>query len=171
MPRWWALNFRCCSKYHAMTRRLNLSLALVALALMLLANSPYCVLAQTSAAPKAKGRLYVFRMVRSYGAHLDDYVTINGASIQKIKPGNGIYCDLPPGDYTVGLAQRKAQPIKVSVLPGQRQYVCVMLHHRGATPRSGALAADQSFDIRLLDPAYGAERAAQYHLVPASCQP
>ncbi len=111
-------------------------------------------------------------MVRSYGAQIDDSVTVNGTSIQKITPGNGIYCDLAPGEYVLGLAQRKAQPIKVSVTAGQRQYVCVMLHHRGgATPRSGALASDQSFDLRLLDPAYGAQRVGQYHLTAANCQP
>ena len=121
--------------------------------------------------PADKGRIYIFRMVRPFGAHIDDYVTINGLSVKRITPGNGVYCDVKPGDYVVGLAQRKAPPLKVSVAAGHDQYVCVMLHHRGATPRSGALGSDQAFDIRLLDPAYGAQRAAQYQFSPANCQP
>ena len=153
-----------------MTRRQFYIVALVVMATILpRANQ---VLAEGTSASASKGRLYIFRMVRSYGAHIDDSVTINGASIQKITAGNGIYCDVPPGDYVVGLAQRQAKPIKVSVMAGQRQYVCVMLHHRGgATPRSGVPASDQSFDLRLLDPSYGAQRAGQYHLTPANCQP
>lgn len=143
--------------------------------LVLLLIAPQCVriaFADATATPAAKGRIYIFRAVRSYGAHIDDLVTVNGTSIQKITPGNGIYCDVSPGEYVIGLAKRKAQPIKVPVAAGQPQYVCVMLHHRGGTtPRSGAPASDQSFDIRLLDPRYGAERAAQYHLSPANCQP
>src|SRR5260221_2952024 len=103
-----------------MTRRLAYCVDPVVLAVALLSAMPCCthkVFAEATAAP-AKGRIYIFRMVRSYGAHIDDSVTINGASIQKITPGNGIYCDVTPGDYIVGLAQRKAQPIKASVCAG-----------------------------------------------------
>jgi hypothetical protein len=124
------------------------------------------------AVSSAKGRIYIFRIVRSFGAHLDDTVVINGAAIHRLGAGNGIYCDVPPGDYTVGLSQHKARPLKVSVAAGQQQYICVMLHARSSvTPRSGALSSDQSFDIRLLNPDYGTQRIREYHLTKADCQP
>src|SRR5690348_12171094 len=40
------------------------------------------------------GRLYIFRGVRSFGAHIDDYVTINGLPVHRIAPGSGFYCDI-----------------------------------------------------------------------------
>jgi hypothetical protein len=117
------------------------------------------------------GRLYLFRMVRSFDAHIDDYVTINGVPIRRVSPGSGFYCDISPGDYVIGVWRHKNQPLNVSVAPGQRQYVCVMLHHVGdVAPRDGALTFDQAFDIRLLDPGYGAERVQQYRMTEANCQ-
>ena len=117
------------------------------------------------------GRLYVFRMVRSFGAHIDDYVTINGVPIRRVSPGSGFYCDISPGDYVIGVWRHKNRPLNVSIAPGQRQYVCVMLHHLGGVaPRGGALTFDQAFDSRLLDPGYGAERVRQYRMTEANCQ-
>lgn len=119
-----------------------------------------------------KGRLYIFRTIRSFGAHIDDYVTVNGKSVARVSPGNGFYCEVDPGDYVVSIARHKTQPLKVSVTAGNDQYVCVMLHQQdGTAPRKGAPPSDQSFDIRLLEPGYGAERIAQYHITHASCQP
>jgi hypothetical protein len=126
----------------------------------------------TSATSAPQGRIYIFRMVRSFGAHIDDYVTVNGTSVARVSPGNGIYCDVAPGDYLIGVARHKTQPLKVSVTAGQGQYVCVMLHQPGGgAPRKGASTSDQSFDIRLLQPGYGAKRVQEYHLTRATCQP
>jgi hypothetical protein len=72
----------------------------------------------------------------------------------------------------IGVSRHKNYPLKVSVAAGQGQYVCVMLRHLGGVaPRSGALTSDQSFDIRLLEPGYGAERLREYRLTEANCQP
>jgi hypothetical protein len=118
------------------------------------------------------GRLYVFREVRSLGAHIDDYVTVNGVPVHRVTPGTGFYCNVSPGNYVIGVARHKNYPLKVSVMAGQGQYVSVMLRHLGGVaPRSGVLTSDQSFDIRLLEPGYGAERFREYRLTEANCQP
>jgi hypothetical protein len=117
------------------------------------------------------GRLYIFRQVLSYGAHIDDDVTINGVPVQSVSPGTGFYCDVSPGDYVIGVLRHKTHPLKVRVAAGQRQYICVMLHHLGGVaPRGGALTSDQSFDVRLLEPGYGAQRVQEYRLTQANCQ-
>lgn len=86
------------------------------------------------------GRLYIFRPIRSFGAHIDDYITVNGAPVHRVTPGTGFYCDVSPGDYVIGVAHHKAYPLKVSVAAGQHRYVCVMLHHvGGVAPRGGRL--------------------------------
>jgi hypothetical protein len=121
--------------------------------------------------PGGMGRLYVFRVVSSFGAHIDDYVTINGVPVQRVGPGNGFYCNVSPGDYVIGVARHETYLLKVSVAAGQRQYICVMLHHLGVVaPRGGALTSDQSFDVRLLEPGYGAQRMQGYRLTGANCQ-
>lgn len=123
------------------------------------------------ALPVGTGRLYVFREVRSFGAHIDDYVTINGLPMHRVTPGTGFYCDIPPGNYVIGVARHKTYSLRLSVAAGQSEYVCVMLHTQGGVaPRGGALTSDQSFDVRLLEPAYGAERALEYRLVQIRCQ-
>lgn len=117
------------------------------------------------------GRLYFFRPIRSYGAHIDDYITVNGISVNRLTPGAGFYCDVPPGDYEIGVARHKTNPMKVSVAAGESHYICVMLRHLGGVaPRGGALTSDQSFELRLLQPGYGAERIREYHLSQANCQ-
>jgi hypothetical protein len=123
-----------------------------------------------STVPKGKGRIYIFRMVRPSGAHLDDYLTIDGVAVQRITPGNALYCDVSPGDYVLGLSRHRTQPLKVSVSAGQEQYIRVMLHHGdGISPRRGSPPSDQSFDIRLVDPGCGAARVKEYHLTQADC--
>jgi hypothetical protein len=118
------------------------------------------------------GRLYVFREVRSSGGHIDDHVPVNGVPVHRVTPGTGFYCNVSPGDYVIGVSRHKTYPVKVSVAAGQRQYVCVMLRHLGGiAPRSGALTSDQSFDVRLLEPGYGAERLREYRVTEANCQP
>ncbi len=118
-----------------------------------------------------KGRIYVFREVRSFGAHIDDYVTINGVPVQRVGPGTGFYCEVTPGDYVISVFRHKTYPLKVSVAAGQRQYICVMLHHLGGVaPRGGALTSDQSFDVRLLEPGYGAQLVKKYRTNEAKCQ-
>jgi hypothetical protein len=125
-----------------------------------------------STVPVGKGRIYIFRMVRPAGAHIDEEVTVNGVSVARVRPGNGIYCDVNPGEYVIGVLQHKTNALKVSVTPGQGQYVCVMLHQRdGTAPRRGAPTSDQAFDLRLLEPRFGAERIQQYRLTPANCGP
>jgi hypothetical protein len=118
------------------------------------------------------GRLHVFRPIRSFGAHIDDYITINGVRVHQLTPGTGFYCDVPPADYVIGIARHKTIPRKVSVAVGQSRYICVMLHHLGGVaPRSGALTSDQSFDVQLLEPNYGAKRIQGYRMTQADCQP
>jgi hypothetical protein len=125
-----------------------------------------------SATANGKGRLYVFRMIRPYGAHIDDDVTINGVPVHSLSPGTGFYCDLSPGDYVVGVFRHKARARTVPVAAGQRQYICVMLHHLGGVaPRGGALTSDQSFEVRLLRQDYGAERVQEYRITHADCTP
>ena len=47
-----------------------------------------------------------------------------------------------------------------------------MLHTQaGVAPRSGELTSDQSFDVRLLQPGYGAQRVREYHMTEGKCQP
>jgi len=117
------------------------------------------------------GRLYIFRPIRSFGAHIHDYITLNGVPAYRLTPGTGFYCDLPSGEYVVAVAQHNSNSLKVSVTAGQASYVSVMLHQsRGAAPRTGALTSDQSFDVRLVDPGFGAQRVHEYQMVSASCQ-
>ena len=117
------------------------------------------------------GRLYVLRGVRSFGAYIDDYVTINGVPVQRVTPGSGFYCDISPGNYVIGLWRHKNEPLKVAVMPGQQQYVSVRLHPLGGvSSRGGAITSDQTFDIRLLDPGFGAKRVLKYHMTEANCQ-
>lgn len=90
--------------------------------------------------PTSKGRIYIFRMVRSAGVPLDDVLTIDGVPVQRISPGNGIFCDVTPGEHLLGLVHDKAHPLKVLVKAGEPKYVCVMLQHqKGSSLRSGAL--------------------------------
>ena len=120
----------------------------------------------------ADARLYVFRPIRSFGAHIDDYITVNGVPAHRLTPGTGFYCDVPAGDYVIGVARHDSNRLSLSLTAGQARYVCVMLHDQGGVAlRSGALTSDQSFDVRSLDPAYGAERVREYHLFQAHCQP
>lgn len=117
------------------------------------------------------GRLYVFRPIRSFGAHIDDYITVNGIPVSRITQGTGFYCDLSPGDYVIGVARHNTSPLEVSVAAGQASYVCVMLHHQGGvSPRGGALTSDQSFVVRQFEPQYGAQRAHQYRLTRENCK-
>lgn len=117
------------------------------------------------------GRLYVFRQVRSFGAHIDDYVTVNGLPVQRVRPGTGFYCDVTPGGYVIRVLGHQGHPLRVSVKPGQRLYICVMLQRLGGVaPRGGALTPNQSFDLRLLESAYGAQRVREYQLTPGICQ-
>jgi hypothetical protein len=119
----------------------------------------------------AMGRLYVLRGVRSFGAYIDDYVTINGDPVQRVTPGSGFYCDISPGNYVIGLWRHKNESLKVAVMPGQQQYVSIRLHHLGSmASRGGAITSDQAFDIRLLDPGFGAKRVLKYHMTEANCQ-
>jgi hypothetical protein len=145
------------------------SLSRAALAQALRSDKP--VAREQTSGSGGMGRLYVFRMVRSFGAHIDDYVTIDGVPIRRVSPGSGFYCDINPGNHAIGVWRHKNRPLKLSVAPGQRQYVCVILHHLGGVaPRGGALTFDQAFDIRLLDPGFGAERVQQYRMTEANCQ-
>jgi hypothetical protein len=117
------------------------------------------------------GRIYVFRPIRSFGAHIGDYVTVNGVSVHLLTPGTSFYCDVSPGDYVIGVARHKTYPAKISVAAGQSRYVCVMLHHLGGVaPRGGAVTSDQSFEVRLLNPDYGAQRMRGYRLTKVKCQ-
>jgi len=98
-------------------------------------------------------------------------VTIDGLPVHRITPGSGFYCDVRPGNYMIGVARHKTHLLKLSVAAGQREYVCIMLHTQaGVSPRGGALTSDQSFDVRLLEPAYGAQRVLEYRLVQTTCQ-
>jgi hypothetical protein len=127
---------------------------------------------ERGALPIGMGRIYIFRVVRSFGAHIDDYVTINGLPVHRIAPGAGFYCDVRPGNYVIGVARHKTHMLRLSVAPGQDQYIDVILHTQGGVaPRAGALTADQSFDIRLVEPRYGMQRVREYYLTEAKCQP
>jgi hypothetical protein len=122
--------------------------------------------------PREMGRLYVFRGVRSFGAHIDDYVTVDGLRVHRTTPGTGFYCDLRPGNYVISVARHKTYVLTLSIAAGQRRYVCVMLHTKGGVaPRGGMLTSDQSFEVRLLEPGYGAQRVREYRLTEAKCQP
>jgi|HubBroStandDraft_1064217.scaffolds.fasta_scaffold22624_2 hypothetical protein len=126
----------------------------------------------TSTVASDMGRLYVFRQIDSFGAHIDDFVTIDGVPIHRVTPGTGFYCSVTPGDYIVSVARHRTHSLKVSVAAGQRQYIRVMLSREGGDAlRGGAVTSDQSFDLRLLEPAYGAERTREYRLTEANCQP
>jgi hypothetical protein len=118
------------------------------------------------------GRVYVFRGIRALGAHIADYVTLNGAPVQRVSPGGGFYCDLKPGNYTIGMYRHKSTPAVVPIAAGQQQYVYIAVREQGAaSPRGGAAQIDLGFDVRLLDPAYGAKRASEYTLSRSSCEP
>jgi hypothetical protein len=162
--------------------QLTVMIALVVAAVLLMCGVPHAAFAFEMPSGKPAlhgqdasagnmGRLYVFRPVRSFGAHIDDYVAINGLPVQRVRPGSGFYCDVSPGNYVINVLGHKSDHLKVSVKPGQRLYICVMLHHLGGvTPRGGALTSDQSFDVRLLEPAYGEQRVKEYRLTQGSCQ-
>lgn len=122
--------------------------------------------------PPGTGRLYVFREVRPYGAHIGHYVTVNGVPVQRLGAGSGFYCDVAAGDYVVGIAGHESDALKVTVTAGQWQYLRVSMRVQGAVaPKSGAMNSDQSFNVRLLAQDYGAQRAHEFHLSRASCQP
>jgi hypothetical protein len=124
-----------------------------------------------STIPGSMGRFYVFREIRSFGAHIDDDVTINGVPVQRLSPGMGFYCDVRPGSYVVSILRHKTNSLHLSVASGQSQYICVTLSKRGGVaPRSGALTSDQSFDVRQLEPDYGAQRIQEYRIVHATCR-
>jgi hypothetical protein len=126
---------------------------------------------QLSSAPSSAGRLYIFRPIRPFGAHIDDDVTVNGLPVHRLAPGTGFYCDLAPGDYLIAVARHKTKALKVSMEAGQKQFVCVMLHNAdGVAPRGGGLTSDQSFDVRLLAPDYAVHRVQEYPLTRANCQ-
>jgi hypothetical protein len=118
------------------------------------------------------GRLYIFRPIRSFGAHIDAYITVNGIPVHRVAPGNGFYCDLSAGDYVISVAGHKTSQLEVSVASGQASYVCVMLRHQGGvSPRGGALTSDQSFVVREFEPENGAQRAHEYPLIRQNCKP
>jgi hypothetical protein len=170
-------------QYHATSYSFRL-LNAVTTAMLLMALGSQCPalaeesLTHSSAArcqdglPAGMGRLYVFREVRSYGAHIDDYVTVDGRPVHRITPGTGLYCDLRPGNYLIGVARHKANLLTLPIARRQCQYICIMLHTQaGVAPRSGGLTSDQSFDVRLLQPGYGAQRVREYHMTEGKCQP
>jgi len=127
----------------------------------------------TPAAPAAgMGRLYVFRGIRPFGAHIADFVTLNGTPVQRVSPGDGFYCDLKPGSYTIGMYRHKAASATLSIAAGRQQYVYVSVREQGGgSARGGAAAIDLAFNVRMLDPAYGAGRASEYRLFKSSCEP
>jgi len=117
------------------------------------------------------GRLYIFRPIRSFGAHVESDVTVNGVKVHRLTSGNGFYCDVAPGDYVISMAGHKTRPLTVPVAAGQPRYICVMLEQLGGvSPRGGALTSDASFDVRLFEPDFGEQRAREYHLTHANCQ-
>jgi hypothetical protein len=156
--------------------------ALASAMFLVICGSPYAPSAQElppnrlatqerSPTAAGMGQLYIFRPIRPFGAQIDDYVTVNGVPVHRVNPGTGFYCYVSPGDYVISVARHKTNPLKVSVAAGQKQYVCVMLHHLGGvSPRGGALTSDQSFDVRLLAPDSGAHRVQEYPLTRANCQ-
>ena len=90
--------------------------------------------------PSGMGRLYVFREIGSFGADIDDDVTINAVPVQRLRPGMGFYCDVRPGSYVVSVLRHKTNSLNVSMASGQSQYLCVMLHRLGGvSPRGGSL--------------------------------
>ena len=126
---------------------------------------------QESAIANGMGRLYIFRPIRSFGSHIDDYVTVDGIPVHRLAPGTGFYCDLDPGQYVISVAGHKTSPLEVSLAAGQASYVCVMLHPQGGvSPRGGALTSDQSFVVRKFEPEFGAQRAHQYPLTRETCK-
>jgi hypothetical protein len=126
---------------------------------------------QESAIANGMGRLYIFRPISSFGAHIDDYITVDGVPVHRLAPGTGFYCDLAPGQYVIGVAGHKTSPLEVSLAAGQASYVCVMLHPQGGvSPRGGALTSDQSFVVRKFEPEFGAQRAREYPLTRESCK-
>ena len=127
--------------------------------------------AKESSIANGMGRLYVFRPILSFGAHIDDYITVDGVPVHRLAPGTGFYCDLSPGEYVISLAGHRTSALVVSLAAGQASYVCVMLHHQGgASPRGGALTSDQSFVVRKFEPEYGAQRAHEYPLTRETCK-
>jgi len=130
------------------------------------------IVQEEGAVARGMGRLYIFRPIRSFGAHIDDDVTVNGIAVYRLIPGSGFYCDVAPGEYVISVASHKSSPLKVSLGAGQSIYVCVMLHHQGGvSPRGGALTSDQTFAVRLFEPNYGARRAHEYPLTLRNCRP
>src|SRR5215472_8520709 len=126
---------------------------------------------QESPIANGMGRLYIFRPIRAFGAHIDDYITIDGMPVHRLAPGTGFYCDLSPGEYLISVARHKTSPLRVSLAAGQASYVCVMLHPQGGvSPRGGALTSDQSFVVRKFEPEFGAQRAHQYPLTRETCK-
>lgn len=124
-----------------------------------------------SAIANGMGRLYIFRPIRPFGAHIVDYVTVDGIPVHRLAPGTGFYCDLSPGEYVISVAGHKTSPLEVSLAAGQASYVCVMLYHQGGvSPRGGALTSDQSFVVRSFEPEYGAQRAREYPLIRETCK-
>jgi hypothetical protein len=121
--------------------------------------------------PSGMGRLYVFREIGSFGADIDDDVTINGIPVQRLRPGTGFYCDVRPGSYLVSVVRHKADSLNLSIASGQSQYICVMLHELGGvSPRGGSLTSDQSFEVHKLEPGYCAQRIQEYRLTHATCR-
>ena len=136
-------------------------------------GSPLNKLAAPQESPVANGtgRLYIFRPIRSFGAHIDDYVTVDGIPVHRLAPGTGFYCDLAPGKYAISVAGHKTTPLEVSLAAGQASYVCVMLDPQGGvSPRGGALTSDQSFVLRKFEPEFGAQRAREYSLTRETCK-
>ena len=126
---------------------------------------------QESPIANGMGRLYIFRPIRSFGAHIDDYITVDGILVHRLAPGTGFYCDLAPGEYVISVVCHKTSPLRVSLAAGQASYVCVMLHPQGGvSPRGGALTSDQSFVVRKFEPEFGAQRAHQYPLTRETCK-
>jgi hypothetical protein len=171
--------------FHAISFRILLGNVLITTTAMLLiaygsqlpARAQQCASHKSTpreggALPAGMGRLYVFREVRSFGAHIDDYVTIDGLPVHRVTPGTGFYCDVRPGNYVIGVARHKTYLLRLSVAAGQCEYICVMLHAQGGVaPRGGALTSDQSFDVRLLEPNYGMQRVGEYRMTEAKCEP
>jgi hypothetical protein len=129
------------------------------------------VASQESPIVSGMGRLYIFRPIRSFGAHIEDYITIDGVPVHRLASGTGFYCDLSPGEYLISVAGHKTSPLEVSLVAGQASYVCVMLHHRGGvSPRGGALTSDQAFVVRKFEPEDGAQRVREYPLTRETCK-
>ena len=162
------------------SRKTQFLLRAVLVALLLLGSSmtyaqavPSATNSPVAPAPGAgMGRLYVFRGIRPFGAHIADFVTLNGTPIQRVSPGGGFYCDLQPGSYAISMFRHKAKPATVPIAAGQQQYVYISVREQGGgSARGGAAAIDMAFDVRVLDPAYGAKRASEYRLTRSSCTP